>query len=405
MAHPTHIHAQWLEKPSTQALMLAFAQGLTPLRFVGGCVRDALLGQESHDVDAATSASPEQVIALLEAAEIRVIPTGIKHGTVTAMIGERAFEITTLRKDVACDGRHAEVEYTDDWAEDAARRDFTMNALYADADGKLYDPLDTGIDDAVARRVRFIGDAESRIAEDGLRILRYFRFLATHARPPYDPVARAACRAHKAMLRNLSGERIQHEMLKLFAAETPYPALIEMQEAGLLSMLHLPDRLPEAYEKVCQITPIDSLVRLSFLLRHMPDAETALQRLCQQWKLSTNMRRALERLIVPLPALRDMPEKALQKLLRSHGRTALLAQLHIEKALEESPSKANTKRYMAQQHLIEQADIPEFPLSGSDLIAHGMTPGAALGSRLRALESFWEAHDFAPNKDELLSQL
>jgi poly(A) polymerase len=228
----------WLNDAKTRTLLAAF--GDVPLRFVGGCVRDAVMGRNVGDIDCATPAKPEEVVALLEAADIKAVPTGLAHGTITAVIDSKPFEITTLRKDVACDGRHAEVEYTDDWQQDALRRDFTMNALYCDAHGEVFDYTD-GVDAARAGRIQFIGDAEARIREDGLRILRFFRFFATHGLGAPDTTALKACAAHKAMLADLSGERIQQEMLKLCAAESPYAALEAMQQGDVLAAL-----LPQA---------------------------------------------------------------------------------------------------------------------------------------------------------------
>ena len=198
----------WLEWPETQSLVRAFAAKNTELRFVGGAVRDALAGRATSDVDVATPALPEAVMELLAAANIQAIPTGIKHGTVTAVLDKKHFEITTLRKDVSTDGRHAEVAYTDDWKADAARRDFTMNALYLSPAGELFDYFE-GEKDAMAGRVRFIGGADARIKEDYLRILRFFRFYAWMGKGEADADALAACAANAPKIATLSGERIR----------------------------------------------------------------------------------------------------------------------------------------------------------------------------------------------------
>ena len=198
----------WLDTVDTRAVIDALEKDGTRVRFIGGCVRDAIAHRPVQDIDIATPDPPETVIALLEGAGIRAIPTGLDHGTVTAVSGGASFEVTTLRKDVATDGRHATVEFTDDWLEDAKRRDFTINAMSATPDGDVFDPFD-GISDLAHGRVRFIGLARDRIAEDYLRILRFFRFHGSYGRPPVDKDALAACRAHADGLSELSGERIR----------------------------------------------------------------------------------------------------------------------------------------------------------------------------------------------------
>jgi poly(A) polymerase len=230
----------WMTAPETVAVMAALSAAGGEARFVGGCVRDALVGRKVRDVDIATHEPPERVLNLLARAGIKAIPTGIKHGTVTAVIGARHFEITTLRRDVETYGRHAKVEYTDDWQADAARRDFTMNALFCGADGSIYDPFG-GAADLRAQRVRFVGDPEARIREDVLRLLRFFRFHAHYGKPPPDAAALAACRSLAHLLPTLSGERICAETLKLLSAPEPADVIDLMGEAGVLANF-----LPEA---------------------------------------------------------------------------------------------------------------------------------------------------------------
>ena len=211
-------------------------------RFVGGCVRDALLGRQSADIDLATPALPEDIIAALEKAGIKAVPTGIAHGTVTAVVTPppRHFEITTLRRDVETYGRHARVAFDADWSEDAARRDFTINALYLDPDGTVHDPVG-GLADLAAHRVRFVGEPAQRIAEDVLRVLRYYRFEARFGRGEGDAAARAACRDAVPLLPTLSAERVAQEVLRLLAVADPVPALRMMREDGVLAAI-----LPEA---------------------------------------------------------------------------------------------------------------------------------------------------------------
>ena len=220
----------WLHSPQTQKLLAAFSgEGI---RFVGGAVRDCVLGIEAADLDLATTLLPLQVIDLLEKSDISNYPTGLAHGTITAIIDGKSFEITTLRRDASCDGRHAEVEFGTDWEEDARRRDFTMNAIYMSASGELFDYFG-GFQDAMAGRVRFIGDAKQRIQEDYLRILRFFRFFAVYGKGTPNAYALNACTEFASHINTLSGERIQAEMLKLLAAPSPFYALELMQKTGV----------------------------------------------------------------------------------------------------------------------------------------------------------------------------
>ena len=224
----------WLGAPPTQAVFAALASGGHRALAVGGCVRDALLGLAVADVDIATDAPPDRVTALVEAAGLKAIPTGLDHGTVTVISDGRPHEVTTFRRDVATDGRHATVAFTDDVAADAGRRDFTMNALYADAAGAVVDPLG-GLADLRAGRVRFIGDAGARIVEDYLRILRFFRFTAWYGAADIDAPGLAACAEHADGLDRISRERVGHEMRRLLAAPDPAAAVAAMEGAGVLA--------------------------------------------------------------------------------------------------------------------------------------------------------------------------
>src|SRR3954468_17599530 len=239
----------WMREEATRLLLRALRAAGIEARFVGGCVRDALLGHPSADIDLATPARPEDIIAALENAGIKAVPTGIAHGTITAVLPTRHFEITTLRRDVETYGRHARVAFDADWSEDAARRDFTINALYLDPEGIVHDPVG-GLADLAAHRVRFVGEPARRIAEDVLRVLRYYRFEARFGRGEGDGAARAACRASVPLLPTLSAERVAQEVLRLLAVADPVPALRMMREDGVLAAI-----LPEA-------TRLDRLERL-----------------------------------------------------------------------------------------------------------------------------------------------
>src|SRR6266849_2589102 len=239
--YPHRIAPQpWMVEPSTSTVLAALSAGGAEVRFVGGSVRDALLGSPIGDIDIATPAPPERIIELLQKRGIRVLPTGLAHGTVTAIVPPRHFEITTLRRDVETYGRRARVAFDADWAADAARRDFTINAIFLDPDGTVHDPVG-GLADLQARRVRFVGDPATRIAEDVLRLLRYYRFEARFGTGCGDPQARAACRAAAHLLPTLSGERVCQELVKLLVTPDPIAALQMMQEDGVLAVA-----LPEA---------------------------------------------------------------------------------------------------------------------------------------------------------------
>src|SRR5215469_4923726 len=228
----------WMIAPETRKLMAALSEG----RFVGGAVRNALSGWPAGDIDIAVPMPPEETLRRLEVAAIKAVPTGIEHGTITAIVNGHPFEVTSLRRDVETDGRHAVVTFTDDWEEDAARRDFTMNALYASGDGEIFD-YHGGVEDLIAGRVRFVGDAATRIKEDYLRILRLFRFHAWYGKGDMDLEALRAAADAKAGLAKLSGERIAKEMLRLLECQNPAPALRLMAASGVLSEL-----LPYALE-------------------------------------------------------------------------------------------------------------------------------------------------------------
>lgn len=230
------IAADWLDHRETQTLCVALSAAGFQALFVGGCVRNVILGLPVADIDLATDARPDAVMRLAQNAGFRVVPTGLAHGTVTVMAGDRAIEVTTFRRDVSTDGRHATVVFADDVAEDARRRDLTMNALYAGPDGTVVDPLG-GLPDVLGRRVRFVGEPEARIAEDHLRILRFFRFHAWYADPAagIDAEALSACAAGAGGLDILSRERVTDELRKLLSAKDPGPAVAAMQMVGVLS--------------------------------------------------------------------------------------------------------------------------------------------------------------------------
>ncbi|MEQ9639660.1 MAG: CCA tRNA nucleotidyltransferase [Alphaproteobacteria bacterium] len=362
------------------------------VRFVGGCVRDALLGRPVKDIDLATTAPPEKVMRLLKAGAIKALPTGLAHGTVTALVDHRPVEITTLRVDVETDGRHATVAFTDDWAADAGRRDFTMNALYADLDGRVFDPVG-GLADARAGRVRFVGDADTRIEEDGLRSLRFFRFHAWYGKGEPDAAGLRACRRHRGMIAKLSGERIQHELLRLLAAPDPLPALRAMRVARVLAAV-LPagtslDRLPRLLAAEPAAGGHDPIRRLAALL---PAAAEARRSVAHRLRLSNKARDRLIALAARAPAVTARTgESALRQGVDRVGQPEM-----IDRALLAGlPDQAAR---------IAAIDLPDFPLDGHDAHAVGIA-GPAVGAALAAVRGWWAARDFRPDRAACLAEL
>ncbi len=398
----------WMTAPETKKVVAALSAEGAAARFVGGCVRDAVLGRAVTDVDIATPEPPETVTRLLEAAGIKAVPTGIKHGTVTAVVGGEHYEVTTLRRDIETDGRHATVAFIDDWAADAARRDFTINALFCDPDGTLYDSVG-GLDDARAGRVRFVGDAARRIEEDVLRLLRFFRFFAHFGRTPPDADALAACRKLAPALAGLSGERVRAELLKLLAAPDPARVLALMDETGVLAHV-LPEAAGlDALPALCAVegAEADALRRLALLLRRgQGDAESVAKRL----RMSNAEARRLAAMMAPAVAVaagRDVRDR--RRALYRVGAAIFidLAYLAWAEALAEAPDERDA---LAHDHsaLLETArrwEDPKLPVRGADVIALGVERGPAVARLLAQVEEGWEAGDYRAGRDETLKKL
>jgi poly(A) polymerase len=376
----------WMDEPPVQALLVALTRGGIAARFVGGCVRDTVLGRPVKEIDIAVDKPPETVMRVLEAADLRVVPTGLKHGTVTAIVKGRPFELTTLRRDVETDGRRAVVAFTDDWLEDAKRRDFTFNAMYADPDGTIWDPFD-GRADLLSGRVRFIGDPDQRIAEDHLRILRFFRFYAWFGKPPLDGAGFDACRRNAGSLSSLSAERVAKELLRLLAAPAPADALEAMAEAGALDHW-LPEYAGAARLKaliVREDTP-DPLRRLAAIVS--PPATAVAKRL----KLSTQQSLRLQLMLEPAePGDLENRRAALYRLGTS---------LFIDRVLLEGPDD-----WRAALALARNWTPPELPISGADALALGLKPGPQVGALLEAVERWWIAGDFSADRTACLAEL
>ena len=405
----------WMEAPETRAVVAALTADGADVRFVGGCVRDSVLHRPIKDIDIATHDAPERVMELLQRAGIRAIPTGIAHGTVTAVIGKAHYEITTLREDVQTFGRHARVAFTDDWTADAARRDFTMNAMCADPQGRIYDPFN-GLADLGAGAVRFVGDPMRRIEEDVLRLLRFFRFFAHYGRPPMDAAALAACRRMAPELVHLSGERVAGELIRLLQAPDPATVLIVMHGQGILAHI-----LPEAHdfgplkvltwlESRALVRPhvgVDAIRRLGILLS--TDA-AGVDALGERLKLSTAQTARLSAIVAPrVQVARDMDDAAARRALRRVGadvfRDLVLTRWAIERALEARPSAAGTAQWVRLLDLADGWQPVQLPVRGADALALGVPRGPAIGEVLARVEEWWEAKDYRPDRDACLERL
>lgn len=391
----------WMSAPETKRLMTVLGEA----RFVGGVVRNSLLGKPIADIDIATPHRPEKVTALLQAAGIKAVPTGIDHGTVTAVVNGKPFEVTTLRRDVATDGRRAVVAFTTDWAEDAQRRDFTMNALYADADGTVYDTVG-GVADLEAGCVRFVGDSITRIREDYLRILRLFRFHAWYGKGPLHAEALYACDKEKAGLATLSGERIAKEMLKLLEAENPVPVLIAMGEIGILGEI-IPGasdimrlRRLASLDAAMGFAP-DGILRLAALVPR-ERAVLVAQVIAARWKLSNAQQ---DRLVDAAGTSRDVTPFTERKSARRQLYRLGPERFHdaLLLAIAEETRDSDTWRVIVEG--VKGLEAPHFPLSGHDVIGRGIRIGPLIGKVLGDVESWWVENDFPEDAGLLAARL
>ncbi len=367
-------------------------------RIVGGAVRNALLDEPVDEIDLATKLLPQRVSTLCEEAGYKAVPTGIDFGTVTIVIGKRSFEVTTLREDIETDGRHAVVKFGTSWEKDAARRDFTINALYLDRDGKVHDPCG-GLIDLKAGRVRFIGDAKRRIAEDYLRIWRFFRFSARYAKGEFDNDGLKACLASREGLPRLSAERVKQELFKLLVTPRAVEAVILMSElwltASVLGVQYLLDLHALAGSDAKHNRQPDALERLAALcVRIKEDAE----RLSENLRLSRAETQRLVDIARALLLLRREPGEKLARLVLYRFPQAYDSAIRVA-ALSIAES------WQAFIDLPLRRPVPAFPLKGADLIALGHAPGEQLGRKLKTLEDAWIESDFSLNRDALIKRV
>jgi len=397
--------AGWLDRPETQAVFKALAKRGLAARAVGGAVRNSLLGRPVVDVDIATNARPPDVIGAAEAAGLKAVPTGLEHGTVTVVAGDRPYEVTTLRKDVETHGRRATVAFTDDWTEDARRRDFTLNALYCEADGTVFDPL-AGYADLAARRVRFIGDAGERIREDYLRILRFFRLTADYGEGAADAEGLAACVRERAGLTLLSAERVREEFLRLLVAPRGSEIAALMLDYGflpaVLGAVPRPTLLARlaAIETSLGLAP-DAILRLAALAVEVPDDA---ERLGERLRLSNAQTALLACAANRAAAIGPDGSEAAAKIhLYRHGEAAFREQVLTAWARAGDPPQSEA--WQQRLRLPERWLPPTFPLGGADVLAAGVPEGPRVGEILRALEEGWIAAGFSADAATLRARL
>jgi poly(A) polymerase len=391
----------WLAAAATRRVMQALHQvgGEDCARFVGGCVRNTLLGAPVDDVDIATRLRPEDTLRAIEAAGLKAVPTGIEHGTVTAISDRRPFEITTLRRDVSTDGRRATVAFTDSWAEDAARRDFRLNALYADAGGEVFDPTGEGVADALAGRIVFVGEPETRIREDYLRILRFFRFQAWYGRGEPDPAGLAACSALAPGMDRLSAERVSKELMKLLAAPQPLDAIRAMDASGVLAQILPEAEVSSAFETAVDLSS-DSVFRLMTLV---PPEEAAALEISRRLRLPNAVRDRMAAAARAQAAVDlGMEDRSARAAVYRFGAGAV-ADVLLRRLAEFPQRKVEADRLL---DLVRSWTPPKLPVGGRHLAKLGVSPGPDTGRLLKAFEESWVADDFpGDGHEERLARL
>lgn len=397
--------ATWLTSKAVQSVFAALGRDGDEIRIVGGAVRNALMGVAVADLDFATTAMPEVVAARAREAGFKVVPTGADHGTLTIVTEGHGFEMTTLREDVETDGRRAVVRFGRDWLNDARRRDFTVNALYVDATGTVYDPLG-GYDDLIAGRIRFIGKAETRIAEDRLRILRFFRFHAQYGKGELDRDGLSASIRARDGLRHLSAERIGREMRRLAVARGAVATIASMQDAGIL---------PVVLGGVGYVAALTRLVELEAAVGTPPNVPLRLAaigcrieedalRLAERMRLANAERDRMRAAVSAVNLfLRRPDQKAARRALYRLGEEAYRDGVALAFAWADgSAGDADWTRLIS---LPDQWRAPSFPLGGRDVLAGTKLRGAAVGVLLKAVESWWIDNDFAADEAGLRNRL
>jgi len=398
--------ADWLSAPGIQAVFAAIERDGDEARVVGGAVRNTLLDHPVPDVDIATTASPETVMSRAHDAGLKAIGTGLEHGTITVVVDDFPYEVTTLREDIETFGRQARVVFGRDWEKDARRRDFTMNALYVDRNGQLHDPLG-GLEDCLARRVRFIGDADGRIKEDYLRILRFFRIYAAYGDGDLDPEGLGACLRQRNGLRQLSAERIGHEMRRLLRAPRAAYALRRMNDCGLWEI---------ATGGLARVDDYEALRSLDELAPPTRDPELGLVvlagfvredivRISDRLRLSNSERKRMETAwAARKKLLKPDQSPSAAAMVYAFGRQGAIDGLLAVWSARIAGKSGDSAHFKEMLSEFGSQDIPAFPLKGADLISNGHKAGPKLGALLKQLENEWIDSAFALTRDQLLER-
>ncbi|GGB05095.1 cytidine(C)-cytidine(C)-adenosine (A)]-adding enzyme [Brucella endophytica] len=406
--------APWLANKHLQALLAALCEGGEEARIVGGAVRNTLIGEKVGDIDIATTTLPDETARRATALGFKAVPTGIDHGTVTVVAAGKPYEVTTLRADVETDGRRAKVAFGRDWKADAERRDFTINALYARADGTVIDPAG-GLKDIEARTLRFIGDAETRIREDYLRILRFFRFFAWYGSGRPETQGLKACNRLKDGLTGLSKERVWEEIKKLLLAPDPSRALLWMRQTGVLTLI-LPESEKWGIDAIHGLVraeqdlgwPADPLLRLMSIVP--PNAER-MEALGARLKMSNAERARLEAWARAGTVGPEFSEQALKKIVYRGNKQAVRDRIQLVYAAARQEAIGSDKAMIRAggfARLLEAVDgyeAPVFPVTGGDLLALGVKKGPRLGEMLRSLETIWIDSGFKLDREALLGKV
>jgi len=383
-------NAAWLHDQATQKIFEILDGENKKTRAVGGIVRDTIMGRngEKTDIDFATEILPNEVMERAKKANIAYYPTGIEHGTITLRIGKKTFEVTTLRQDKKTDGRHAEVSFGTDWLVDAKRRDFTINALYLDMSGELFDPLN-GLEDCLTFRVKFIGKADNRIKEDKLRVYRFFRFSASHGEQNFDAMGLRACKKFANDLGEISAERIGAEMLKILSLKQAAKTLKIMSGAGVFLLEEKILKQFFLYEEFCEYPK--TTARLALI-----STQFTLNKLQKIWRLSNAQKGAISAYI-----------KAADLVQKNQLNELVYRYADIKENIAPFAAALFGLQKQNMEKLSKKLSLlfaPPFPISGKDLMAKNFTPSPALGLELKKLEREWLKSDFKLTKDELLAQ-
>lgn len=396
--------AEWMSYPETKMVMEALNrfEDEPAALFVGGCVRNTLFDLPVDDIDIATRLAPDEVTRRLENAGMKVVPTGIDHGTVTAVLNKKSFEITTLRKDVQTDGRHAKVEFTDDWTEDAKRRDFTINTLLADIEGHIYDVLGMGLGDISRQTILFVGEPEERIQEDYLRILRFFRFHAIYGREEPNAEALAACKEYAPFLDKLSKERVTQEYCKIIDSENPAPILTHMKSCKILTDLMHSQFNPMLMQEFCELQRRYEHFNLMarFVILGCAD-KTYLDRIEKRLVFSNKQKQAYSKILEVFGILNKMSETQLKIMLYKSDKDTVTQAAMIHKTL----GRIDKDYLEFIMHLVERWEVPSLPVSGKDVQEMGIEEGPKVGTILDQIEAWWLDEAFKPDRGSCMDKL